>query len=260
MTKSSRGSTATLRPRQRLHAQDRAAKVPSVTSKSPMVCTKRPSSHVCAPSGVAAAAAVWACDGVSANPIAHTEHIASLIISKRNARGVGRNIAPASIRRRAATTSRPDRKRFRIDGGPDIRAARSPAGHVPSRFRGRPVRPAPMSETLSKPRVWFNGELVDHEDATIHVLSHVVHYGSSVFEGIRCYETDRGPAVFRLREHMKRLVGSAHIHRMKGDFELDALCDAVVQTIADSGLAACYIRPIIFRGHGPASTRSTTPS
>ncbi|HEX8298672.1 MAG TPA: branched-chain amino acid transaminase [Rubricoccaceae bacterium] len=102
-----------------------------------------------------------------------------------------------------------------------------------------------------KPRVWFNGELVNHEDATIHVLSHVVHYGSSVFEGVRCYATDRGPAVFRLREHMKRLVGSAHIHRMKGDFELDALCDAVVETIADSGLGACYIRPIIFRGYGP---------
>jgi branched-chain amino acid aminotransferase len=104
---------------------------------------------------------------------------------------------------------------------------------------------------MTKPRVWFNGELVAHEDATIHVLSHVVHYGSSVFEGIRCYDTDRGPAVFRLREHMQRLVGSAHIHRMKADFSLDALCDAVVETIDASGLDACYIRPIIFRGHGP---------
>ncbi|HEX8387220.1 MAG TPA: branched-chain amino acid transaminase, partial [Rubricoccaceae bacterium] len=104
---------------------------------------------------------------------------------------------------------------------------------------------------MTKPRVWFNGELVAHEDATIHVLSHVVHYGSSVFEGVRCYDTDRGPAVFRLREHMQRLVGSAHIHRMKADFSLDQLCDAVVETIAESGLDACYIRPIIFRGHGP---------
>ena len=103
----------------------------------------------------------------------------------------------------------------------------------------------------SSPRVWFNGELVAHEDATIHVLSHVVHYGSSVFEGIRCYNTDRGPAVFRLREHMRRLVGSAHIHRMTADFSLDDLCDAVVETVADSGLDACYIRPILFRGHGP---------
>ena len=82
-----------------------------------------------------------------------------------------------------------------------------------------PVRPAPMPDTpAAKPRVWFNGELVNHEDATIHVLSHVVHYGSSVFEGIRCYDTDRGPAVFRLREHLRRLVGSAHIHRMTADF------------------------------------------
>ena len=102
-----------------------------------------------------------------------------------------------------------------------------------------------------KPRVWFNGTLVDYEDATIHVLSHVVHYGSSVFEGIRCYDTDRGPAVFRLRDHMKRLVGSAHIHRMRADFSLDEMCDAVVETVADSGLDACYIRPIVFRGHGP---------
>ena len=107
------------------------------------------------------------------------------------------------------------------------------------------------SPTASKPRVWFNGRLVDHEDATIHVLSHVVHYGSSVFEGVRCYDTDRGPAVFRLREHMRRLVGSAHIHRMTADFSLDELCDAVVETIADSGLDACYIRPILFRGYGP---------
>ncbi len=126
--------------------------------------------------------------------------------------------------------------------------AARPAPEMPFPPARTPVRPAPMSE---KPRVWFNGELVAHEDATIHVLSHVVHYGSSVFEGVRCYETDRGPAVFRLREHMKRLIGSAHIHRMKGDFDLDALCDAVVETIADSGLAACYIRPIIFRGYGP---------
>ncbi len=127
-------------------------------------------------------------------------------------------------------------------------------GHPPH----APAHPVPRfadarsaHSLMTKPRVWFNGELVPHEDATIHVLSHVVHYGSSVFEGIRCYDTDRGPAVFRLREHMRRLIGSAHIHRMKGDFALDQLCDAVVETVADSGLDACYIRPIVFRGHGP---------
>lgn len=103
---------------------------------------------------------------------------------------------------------------------------------------------------MSKPRIWFNGELVAHEDANIHVLSHVVHYGSSVFEGIRAYDTDRGPAVFRLREHMRRLVDSGKIHRMDLGYTLDELCDAVVETIAESGLDACYIRPIAFRGHG----------
>ena len=103
---------------------------------------------------------------------------------------------------------------------------------------------------MSKPRIWFNGELVAHEDATIHVLSHVVHYGSSVFEGIRAYDTERGPAVFRLREHMSRLIDSAKIHRMKLDYDLDTLCAAVTDTVADSGLDACYIRPVAFRGHG----------
>ena len=102
-----------------------------------------------------------------------------------------------------------------------------------------------------QPRIWFNGELVPHEEATIHVLSHVVHYGSSVFEGIRCYDTtDRGPAIFRLREHMRRLIDSAKIHRMEIPYSLDALCDAVTETVAESGLDECYIRPVVFRGTG----------
>lgn len=100
-------------------------------------------------------------------------------------------------------------------------------------------------------KIWFNGELVPFEKATIHVLSHVVHYGSSVFEGIRFYDTDRGPAIFRLREHMQRLIDSAKIHRMEISHDLDALCDACVETVAESGLKAGYIRPLVFRGHGP---------
>jgi len=100
-------------------------------------------------------------------------------------------------------------------------------------------------------KIWFNGELVPFEKATIHVLSHVVHYGSSVFEGIRFYDTDRGPAIFRLREHMQRLIDSAKIHRMEIPHDLDALCDACVETVAESGLKAGYIRPLVFRGHGP---------
>ncbi|MCD9187538.1 MAG: branched-chain amino acid transaminase [Pyrinomonadaceae bacterium] len=98
------------------------------------------------------------------------------------------------------------------------------------------------------PKVWKNGELIDWNDARIHVMSHVVNYGSSVFEGIRCYQTTQGSAVFRLREHMKRLINSAKIYRMDSGFDLDQFCDATVNLINESGLEECYIRPVIFRG------------
>lgn len=98
------------------------------------------------------------------------------------------------------------------------------------------------------PKVWKNGELIDWNDARIHVMSHVVNYGSSVFEGIRCYQTSKGSAVFRLREHMKRLINSAKIYRMDSGFDLDQFCDATIELINESGLEECYIRPIIFRG------------
>jgi len=98
--------------------------------------------------------------------------------------------------------------------------------------------------------IWFNGKLVPFEEAKIHVLSHVVHYGSSVFEGIRCYNTARGPAVFRLREHMRRLLDSARIYRMEVPYTLEELEAAALETIRASGLKACYIRPVVFRGMG----------
>lgn len=101
-----------------------------------------------------------------------------------------------------------------------------------------------------KPKIWFNGKLVNHEDATVHVLTHALHYGSSVFEGIRCYHTAKGSAIFRLREHMQRQIDSAKIYRMDLGYTLDELCDAVVETVQASGLKACYIRPITFRGLG----------
>lgn len=102
-----------------------------------------------------------------------------------------------------------------------------------------------------EPDIWFNGEFVSHDDAQIHVLSHVIHYGSSVFEGIRCYETEEGPAVFRLEEHMQRLIDSAKVYRMDIPYDLEELQDAVVDTIDRSGLRECYIRPVVFRGRGP---------
>jgi branched-chain amino acid aminotransferase len=99
-------------------------------------------------------------------------------------------------------------------------------------------------------KIWHNGNLIPWEDATIHVMSHVVHYGSSVFEGIRCYAQPQGSAVFRLPEHMQRLLDSAKIYRMQIPYSLDELCAAVVDLIEANGIAPCYIRPIVIRGYG----------
>ncbi|MEP6787220.1 MAG: branched-chain amino acid transaminase [Acidobacteriota bacterium] len=98
------------------------------------------------------------------------------------------------------------------------------------------------------PKVWKNGEFINWEDARIHVMSHVVNYGSSVFEGIRCYETSKGSAVFRLTEHMQRLVNSAKIYRMDSKYSRQDFCDAAVELIRQSGLESCYLRPLIIRG------------
>jgi len=95
--------------------------------------------------------------------------------------------------------------------------------------------------------VWHDGEFIKWNDARVHVMSHVLHYGSSVFEGIRCYKTRRGPAIFRLREHMQRLLNSAKVYRMDHGWKIDDLCDASVELVRRSGLDQCYIRPILFR-------------
>jgi branched-chain amino acid aminotransferase len=99
-------------------------------------------------------------------------------------------------------------------------------------------------------KIWRNGQLIPWEQANIHVMSHVVHYGSSVFEGIRCYAQPTGAAVFRLPEHMQRLIDSAKIYRMALPYSLDELCAAVVDVIENNGVAPCYIRPIALRGYG----------
>lgn len=95
--------------------------------------------------------------------------------------------------------------------------------------------------------VWHNGEFIKWNDARVHVMSHVLHYGSSIFEGIRCYATQRGPAIFRLREHMQRFLNSAKIYRMDHKWSLDELCTASIDLVQRSGLEQCYIRPILFR-------------
>src|ERR1051326_733213 len=95
--------------------------------------------------------------------------------------------------------------------------------------------------------VWHDGEFIKWDDARVHVMSHVLHYGSSVFEGIRCYATKRGPAVFRLREHMQRFLNSAKIYRMDHDWSIDDFCNASIELVRRSGMDQCYIRPILFR-------------
>ena len=99
-------------------------------------------------------------------------------------------------------------------------------------------------------KIWHNGNLIPWEKANIHVMSHVVHYGSSVFEGIRCYAQPSGAAVFRLPEHMQRLLDSAKIYRMPLPYSLEQLSNAVVELIEANEVAPCYIRPIAFRGYG----------
>ena len=99
-------------------------------------------------------------------------------------------------------------------------------------------------------KIWMNGELVDWADATIHVGAHGLHYGSGVFEGIRCYETDKGPAVFRLTDHLERLHNSANLLYMQLPYSVDELHAACMDVIAANGLPECYLRPIAFYGYG----------
>jgi branched-chain amino acid aminotransferase len=100
-------------------------------------------------------------------------------------------------------------------------------------------------------KIWHNGRFIKWEDATIHVLSHVVSYGSSVFEGIRCYSTHLGPAIFRLREHVRRMVDSAKIYRIENlGFSADALAEAMLELVRVNRMDSAYIRPIAIRAYG----------
>src|SRR5689334_6275784 len=93
-------------------------------------------------------------------------------------------------------------------------------------------------------KIWHNGRFIPWEEATIHVLSHVVSYGSSVFEGIRCYATPGGPAIFRLREHVRRMTDSARIYRMELGFSSDQLAEAMLELVRVNRMHACYLRPV----------------
>lgn len=99
-------------------------------------------------------------------------------------------------------------------------------------------------------KIWMDGELVEWDRAQVHVLTHALQYGSGVFEGIRAYETGDGPAVFRLHDHMRRLLRSAHLYQMPVPYSIQELSDAVVATVAANQVRACYIRPLIYRSYG----------
>ncbi len=101
-------------------------------------------------------------------------------------------------------------------------------------------------------KIWHKGKLIRWDDANIHVMSHVIHYGSSVFEGVRCYAPPSGPAIFRADEHIQRLLDSAKVYRMDVGFGLEELVAAMGELVRTNGVWPCYIRPIVFRGYGDA--------
>ena len=99
-------------------------------------------------------------------------------------------------------------------------------------------------------KIWHNGEWILWDDAKLHVLTHALSYGSAVFEGIRCYKTPQGPAIFRLREHMQRLINSGRIYRMEFPYSLDDLCNVACELVRVNKVGACYVKPIALRGYG----------
>ncbi|NDG66110.1 MAG: branched chain amino acid aminotransferase, partial [Actinobacteria bacterium] len=107
-----------------------------------------------------------------------------------------------------------------------------------------------MPTLIPTPKIWMNGTLVDWDKAQVHVLTHTLHYGTGVFEGIRAYETSNGPAVFRLTEHIERLLRSGKILGMEIPYSVAELVQATKDTVASTGLPGCYIRPIAYYGYG----------
>jgi len=104
--------------------------------------------------------------------------------------------------------------------------------------------------TFGKGKIWFDGKYVNWEDCKIHALSHVAHYGSGVFEGIRCYKNKKGSGVFRLKEHIRRLYESAKIYRIDIPYSQEEFCEYCLDTVRQNNLEQCYIRPLVFRGYG----------
>ncbi len=107
-------------------------------------------------------------------------------------------------------------------------------------------------------KIWHNGKFIHWDDAKIHVLAHVVSYGSGVFEGIRCYETPQGPAIFRLRDHMQRLINSARIYRMELPYSVEQFSIVACELVRINKMGACYVKPIVLRGYGEVGVNPLT--
>jgi branched-chain amino acid aminotransferase len=107
-----------------------------------------------------------------------------------------------------------------------------------------------MSPFVQKGKIWINGKLIPWNEANIHIASHVIHYGSSLFEGFRAYKTKKGRAIFQLHAHIKRLYNSCKMYRMEIPYAPDVFSNAVIDTVKENGLPSCYIRPIVYRGYG----------
>ncbi|HEX6596866.1 MAG TPA: aminotransferase class IV, partial [Acidimicrobiales bacterium] len=99
-------------------------------------------------------------------------------------------------------------------------------------------------------KIWMDGQLVDWDDAKVHILTHTLHYGCGVFEGIRAYATSRGPAVFRLTDHIERLFNSAKIFLLDVPYTVEQLVEATKETVRVNGVESCYIRPLVYLGYG----------
>src|SRR5664280_1074219 len=131
-------------------------------------------------------------------------------------------------------------------GAPDVRGGRLPWSMTPAPHR---TSGAPVPITPTK-KIWMDGELVDWADANIHILNPTLHYGWGVFEGVRAYATERGPAVFRLTEHIQRLFRSAHIYLMEPDWTVEQIVEATKETVRVNDVESCYIRPLFYLGYG----------
>ena len=118
-------------------------------------------------------------------------------------------------------------------------------------------QPAPKPPFRSDLMIWMDGEIVPWEQATIHLMSHALHYGSSIFEGVRCYKTKQGSAIFRLDEHVERLFDSARIYQMEPNIEPAQFTQAMIDIVRANGFKACYLRPLVYRGLGTAGVNPT---